>query len=313
MADLKRKPEVRLKLVRGPDDQATWTLVDSSRADSDLLLDLKAQLGDSLLNVDGEEQGDLEEFDDLEDVEELKEEDELAQEELNDNQLEVLAALEDDEDNEYEEDLEDDFVLKAEGDDVAEVYEEYDDEDIGAPESGGITTVSKAEFDAAMREFAEQHPDLVRQKREHPLDVIGIVEYDHIMRAVEEDDSDYEEYYQKLTESAQKDEWDIESVTSTYTNTDNRPKVISVTGAKPKTKAKPKPVAPVEPQPPASKPIVEVPTDKKERKAAVKLERREKRKNKKELKQMFSTERQKQGDRLAGKYDAPQGVSVHKL
>jgi hypothetical protein len=308
MADLKKKQEVRLKLVRGPDDQVSWTLVDSQRADAALLHDLKSQLGDALVNVETELEfeEDEEEFEEVEEVKE--EEEELDEEDLTDQQREVLEALED----EGYEELEDDFVFKAEGEEVEEVFEEYDDEEIGAPEVGGVNSVSKAEFEAAMQEFIEEHPELLRKKKEHPLDVIGPVEYDHLMQAAEAIDSDYEEYYTQMAVRAPEDPWDVESVTSTYTNTDNRPKVISVTSATAKLKPKEVHVPP---------PLVEVkkpqdskePLDKKARKTAVKLERRENRKAKKELKQLYSVEQRKQGSRLAGRYDAPQGIAVHKL
>jgi hypothetical protein len=307
MADLKRRNEVRLKLVRGPDDQVSWTLVDSQRADAELLHDLKSQLGDALVNVETDVDFEEEE-EEFEEVEEVKEEEELDEQDLTDQQREVLEALED----EGYEELEDDFVFKAEGQGVEEVFEEYDDEEIGAPEVGGVNSVSKAEFDAAMQEFIEEHPELLRKKKEHPLDVIGAVEYDHLMQAAEATDSDYEEYYTQMAVRPPEDPWDVESVTSTYTNTDNRPKVISVTNAK--AKSKPTKVL-------APSPLVEVkkpedskePLDKKARKTAVKLERRENRKTKKELKQLYSVEHRKQGSRLAGNYDAPQGFAVHKL
>jgi protein LTV1 len=184
-----------------------------------------------------------------------------------------------------------------------------------------------------MDDFKKEYPDMLEEQKapvEPVMEMPTRIEYeqDHLLRKLEEmeeeetGDQIAEKAFARLTYREPEEKDDVESVVSTYTNTDNRPAVISVSTAVKRTaRATSQPEAVSSEQPPASKPVstaLPIPADetkeeKKARKAAIKTAKKEKRVQKKELKESFKSEKAKQVQQTSGTYDTPQGYSVVKI
>lgn len=233
---------------------------------------------------------------------------------------EVLDALENSED-EYEE-LEDNFMEIANEGEFATVMEEYNEDAIGELEPTGQSLYSETELNSMMDQFIQENPTLFNKQSDlTKLNKKKIAkidpEEDHVMQAVlEAKDPDVEKMFSR--ELVEKEpEYDVESVASTYTNTDNRPAIIAIEGPKKRNK-KQKPLEDVkeeEEKPSAHTVRVKGETgeERKKRKAAIREEKRERKTVKKNMKRLFQFEKAKLDERAAGKYDIREGVRVLRL
>ena len=226
---------------------------------------------------------------------------------INDEEVEVIKALYDE--KEYEE-IDDDFIQKA---NLDEVLNEYDFE---SDKPDKIVKVSKAELEEALQEFIVEHKPLFNEENFKILDFEGIpFEQDHVLKAALEQDSDSMKDPRESSESELED--DVVSNASHFTNTDNRPEVVSVRlSAKViKTKSEKKPKVEDEEVKKESghRCREETKEEKKERKEKIKAEKKAIREEKKKKKNELKLEKVKEEKRLAGNYDIRQGTSIIKL
>jgi len=251
---------------------------------------------------------------------------------LNPQEQAVLTAL--DHASDYDS-LNSDFIQEAaasptEDPEFQQVAEDYEAD---LPEAAYPRDILKGkELNALMEEFKREHPNLLEEQKpteEQSLEMPKMeYEQDHLLRRWEEmeeeetGDQIAERAFEKLTYREPEEKDDVESVVSTYTNTDNRPAVISVSRPEKRSFAvSAKPVAPVSEVETGSKPAdtsLPVPADetkeeKKARKAALKAAKKEKRVQKKELKESFKSEKARQVQQTSGTYDTPQGYAVIKI
>ncbi len=252
---------------------------------------------------------------------------------LNPQEQAVLAAL--DHASDYDS-LSSDFIQEAaagpsEDQDFQQVAEDYEADQ---PEAAYPRHILKGKaLNALMDDFKKEYPDMLEEQKapvEPVMEMPTRIEYeqDHLLRKLEEmeeeetGDQIAEKAFARLTYREPEEKDDVESVVSTYTNTDNRPAVISVSTAVKRTaRATSQPEAVSSEPQPASKPVstaLPIPADetkeeKKARKAAIKTAKKEKRVQKKELKESFKSEKAKQVQQTSGTYDTPQGYSVVKI
>lgn len=238
----------------------------------------------------------------------------------------VMAALDNAEDYDS---MSSDFVQEAaatppEDPEFEQVAEEYNTEQ--REEDYPRDVIKGRELELLMEEFKREHPDMMEEegKEEHVEDMPKPLDYDqdHLLHKWEAKDSDEdgdaiaERVYNQISYREPPETDDVESVVSTYTNTDNRPAVLTVksTHKTPKT-------APAKPEEPESKPapqVISIPEnetkeEKKARKAAFKEAKKDKRAQKKALKESFKSEKVRQTQQASGTYDTPQGYSVVKI
>jgi len=249
--------------------------------------------------------------------------DEIEQMKMLEHEEEVVLNALDAEDGIYEE-LEDDFVKQAEGEEeFEEVYQEYEEED-EYEEIKAEDIAPESELQDALKEFMEDHPSMFDNK-EGVLDKLAArevqIENNHCLkRVLEQEEPDLDVMYEKLVAKEPEDRFDVETIVSTYTNTDNRPAVVSLTQAKPK-KMKSKEGMDTHEEKESKEKIgtsghrdrTETKEQRKERKAAIKLQKKESRLKKKELKILYKQEQLKQQKRDSMAYDIKDGLSVIKL
>lgn len=250
---------------------------------------------------------------------------------LNPQEQAVLAAL--DHASDYDS-FSSDFIQEAaatpsEDPEFQQVAEDYETD---LPEAAYPRDILKGQaLNALMEEFKREHPDLLEEHKgpeEQTIEMPKIqYEQDHLLRKWEEMDDEEtgdqvaERAFEKLTYREPEEKDDVESVVSTYTNTDNRPAVISVSKLEKRPAAGTKPVALSSDSQTSSKPADtslpvsadETKEEKKARKAAIKAAKKEKRAQKKELKESFKSEKARQVQQTSGTYDTPQGYAVIKI
>jgi hypothetical protein len=244
-------------------------------------------------------------------IEELEEEEavdiDIDPENINDEEVEVIKALYDEKD--YEE-IDDDFIQQANLDEVLQEYDENLEE-----KEEPIIKVSRSELEAALNEFITEHKPLFNQENPKIFEFEGIpFEQDHVLKAALDKSSDSEKELEESSESQEED--DVISNASHFTNTDNRPEVISVRTSGRTSK---KIVKKEENKELESKKISgrrernETKEEKKIRKEKIKNERKEAREEKKKKKEEVKVEKAKEVKRGVGNYDVRQGTSVIKL
>lgn len=232
----------------------------------------------------------------------------------------VLRALEA-EDGIFEE-IDDDFVKQADAEEeFEEVYQEYEEEEDEEEEIKAEEIAPDSELQDALNEFIHDHPSIFENKE-------GVIEKlqardsqlkeNHCLtRVLEEEEPDLNAMYEQLIARQPEDKFDVESIMSTYTNTDNRPAVVSLTQKKPrKTNDKETPdiKETVEKTGKSGhRDRTETAEQRKERKAAIKSQKKESRLKKKELKTLYKQEQLKQQKRDSMAYDVKDGLSVIKL
>ena len=255
---------------------------------------------------------------------------------LNAQEQAVLAAL--DHASDYDS-LNSDFIQEAAAgpSEDQEFQQVADDYEADEPEDAYPRHILKGKaLDALMADFKKEYPDMLEEQKapeeqkasEEPVMEIPKIEYeqDHLLRKLEEmeeeetGDQVAEKAFARLTYREPEEKDDVESIVSTYTNTDNRPAVISVCTAVKRTAGVTSKPEAVPTEQPASKPSTALPIpadetkeEKKARKAAIKAAKKEKRVQKKELKESFKSEKAKQVQQTSGTYDTPQGYSVVKI
>lgn len=229
---------------------------------------------------------------------------------INEEEAEVIKALYLEQN--YEE-LDDDFMLKANLDDV---LGEYEDE---APEP--VPTVMKNELDAALDEFITEHKQMFVKETNKILGIHfeGIpFEQDHVLIAAIERESSSDKTPEE-SESSECD--DVVSHASQFTNTDNRPVVLSLRERKPRKEKKNIPEEKekedekeIDKEKESGKRIrTETKEEKKMRKDKIKADKKIARDKKRVLKEMYKSEKVKLDTKDVGTYDVRQGTSVIKL
>lgn len=226
-------------------------------------------------------------------------------------QIEILEALYDEEN--YEGELDDEFFNIANKDDseFEEIMKMYD-----CDEAESNELISEDKVKEAIQEFKGQHKYLYKDQRGKEKATKGLgnnevsdIEKDHIIQAIlnRSSSAESEEKYNENEES--KEELDIESVASTYTNTDNRPHLVILKEKQKRTK-QPKTEPKPEERPKTHYTIdrQETKEDKKLRKQQVKEEKKLNRERKKALKLLFRSTASKQSVNC----DIPPGISLHK-
>lgn len=225
---------------------------------------------------------------------------------INDTEVEVIKALYDD--KEYEE-IDDDFIQQANLDEVLELYDEKNPE----PEEE-IKKVSRSELEEAMNEFVSEHEVMFYDKNQKILEFEGIpYEQDHVLHAMLERSSESSVDPRESSESESED--DVISNASHFTNTDNRPEVISVR-LQPivrKEKKKKKVEKEEVKKESGKREKNETKEEKKERKEKIKADKKLLREEKKKRKVENKEEKNKVAGRAVGTYDIRQGTSVIKL
>lgn len=225
---------------------------------------------------------------------------------INDTEVEVIKALYDD--KEYDE-IDDDFIQQANLDEVLELYDEKNPE----PEDN-VKKVSKSELEDAMNEFVNEHQIMFYDKNQKIFEFEGIpFEQDHVLHAILDRSSDSSVDIKESSESESED--DVISNASHFTNTDNRPEVISVR-LQPvvKKEKKKKKVEKEETKKESGKREKnETKEEKKERKEKIKASKKLLREEKKKRKLENKEEKSKVVGRTVGTYDIRQGTSVMKL
>ena len=205
---------------------------------------------------------------------------------------------------EESEELEDDFMLQA---NLDEVLKEYKDD---IPDT--IPTVPLNELESALDEFIAENKKMFEPEKKIFMDFERIpFEQDHVLQNVLDKEISPA---RTPVESESSDELDdVVSHASQYTNTDNRPALISL--GKPKEKKQKKEPKTVEEKVKESgkRERNETKEEKKIRKEKIKVEKKMIREKKKELKELQKIEKIKTDNRLVGTYDIRQGTSVIKL
>mmetsp|Transcript_17561 Transcript_17561/g.17525 ORF Transcript_17561/g.17525 Transcript_17561/m.17525 type:complete len:262 (-) Transcript_17561:26-811(-) len=257
--------------------------------------------------------------------------------EMKPEQLDILEALYKDAEGE-EGELEDDFLQLAnqEGEEeLEEVMKEYEsDSESEKEEPRGL--VPKSVLDEAMEEFVQEHPTMFgetnlekeEEEKEGTVHQKKITyekikpEEDHVMQRIlaelveeepEEVEIDVPEPEYKVRED------DINSVTSTYTNTDNRPIVVSVRSGADKKNKKLKREGEKEDEKeenkkqPGHRERGETKEEKKKRKEEIKAQKKESRERKKNIKILYKVEKSKQNELKSGTGDVASGYSIIKL
>jgi hypothetical protein len=229
---------------------------------------------------------------------------------INDEEVAVIKALYE-EDQEYEE-IEDDFMLKANLDEVLEEYkEEVKEEDPPAK-------VSKAELEEAMNEFVEEHKTMLEGEHKIFGDFEKIpYEQDHVLQAALTKEESSEQEEEKKNSGDEESEDDVVSNASHFTNTDNRPEVVSVRlGVKKEKKKETREEGKTEEivkKESGKRDRNETKEEKKARKEKIKVEKKAAREEKKKVKEMYKVEKEKISQQDVGKYDIRPGTSVLKL
>lgn len=252
-------------------------------------------------------------------IEEFDEEDavdiDIDPKNINDEEFEVIKALYDD--KEYEE-LDDDFVVQANLDKVLEEYKE-DVENV-------VTKIPQNEFEAAMDEFISEHKQMFTKEPKFNMDFERLpFEQDYVLQAaIAKEPSPY--HSPKVSDSSDESEDDVVSHASHYTNTDNRPEIVSIRTGEKKKKGKGKKEKEKEKEKveddgeneedkkeSGKRKKNETKEEKKARKEKIKLEKKEAREKKKKLKDLYKVEKSKIDERDTGNYDIRSGTSVIKL
>ncbi|OMJ95490.1 hypothetical protein SteCoe_1084 [Stentor coeruleus] len=252
----------------------------------------------------------LEPTDDVQ-IEEFDEEDavdiDIDPKNINDEEFEVIKALYDD--KEYEE-IDDDFVVQANLDKVLEEYKE-DIENV-------VTKIPQNEFEAAMDEFISEHKQMFIKEPKLNLDFERLpFEQDYVLQnAIAKEPSPY--HSPEPSDSSDEIEDDVVSHASHFTNTDNRPGIVSIRTGKKKEKSKKEKEEKSEESEEDKKESGkrkrnETKEEKKERKDKIKMEKKEAREKKKKLKDLYKVEKNKIDERDTGNYDIRSGTSVIKL
>ena len=229
-------------------------------------------------------------------------------ENINEEEIELVKALYLEEN--YEE-LDDDFMLKA---NLDQVLEEYED-DLPEP----VPSVPKSELDEALDEFISEHKEMFEKEVEKKvrLDFEKIpFEEDHVLRAAMEREPSPVRNPADSESSEEID--DVVSHTSQYTNTDNRPAVLSVRKQKERKEKKTgdegKEEEEEEVKGESGKRIRnETKEEKKIRKEKIKADKKTAREKKKTLKEMYKQEKVKLDEKDVGSYDIRQGTSIIKI
>mmetsp|Transcript_12329 Transcript_12329/g.17962 ORF Transcript_12329/g.17962 Transcript_12329/m.17962 type:complete len:304 (-) Transcript_12329:107-1018(-) len=296
---------LKLKLVplEGDSSRMVFAPVDY---DEDKLSRLKSLIGKKYF---GEE--DSEDYDEV-DID-------LDPSAMDKEQIEVLEALYD----EDEAEIPDDFLMVA-NQELDKVLEEYSDS-----EEEPQQTINQEDLREAMNEFISEHPAMfqnvevdlpeftsdglviLRKKNCQPEKIT--FEEDHVLQEILQREE--EEEVEDLPEPPQRDfNVDIQSVTSTWSNIDNRPKVIQLVPKHKKEKPK-KETPQVEEKEPVQfkREQSESKEDKKQRKLKVKELKKASRERKKALKETATRQKLQHNSAQARGYDIAQGVSVLKL
>lgn len=226
---------------------------------------------------------------------------------INEAEVEVIKALY--EDKEYEE-IEDDFIQQANLDEVLELYDDGRKE----PEDE-IKKVSRSELEDAMNEFVSEHQVMFHSENQKIYEFEGIpFEKDHVLQAILDKSSESSVEFKESSESEIED--DIVSNASHFTNTDNRPEVVSVRLQPVVKKDKSKKNAEKEEEKKGEsgqRVRNETKEEKKVRKEKIKAEKKVLREEKKKRKLENKEEKTKVVGRTVGTYDIRQGTSVIKL
>ncbi|CAG9318082.1 unnamed protein product [Blepharisma stoltei] len=256
--------------------------------------------------------------------------------EMKPEQIDILEALYKDAEGE-EGELEDDFLQLAnqEGEEeLEEVMKEYEsDSENEKEEPRGL--VPKSVLDEAMEEFVQEHPTMFGETNEDKKEEDATVytkkityekikpEEDHVMQRIlaelveetaEEGEIEVPEPEYKVRED------DINSVASTYTNTDNRPIIVSVRPGADKKGKKLKGKGGEEEdekeenkKQPGHRDRGETKEEKKKRKEEIKAQKKESRERKKNIKILYKVEKSKQNELNSGTGDVASGYSIIKL
>ncbi|OMJ75668.1 hypothetical protein SteCoe_25133 [Stentor coeruleus] len=306
---MKKDKGLKLKLL--PKEGEGCYLVPLREEDikSDKYAHLKKLIGaeyfrDGLKKIEPTEDVQIEEFDE-EDAVDI----DIDPKNINDEEFEVIKALYDD--KEYEE-LDDDFVVQANLDKVLEEYKD-DPENI-------VTKVSQNEFESAMDEFISEHQQMFTKEPKLNLDFERLpFEQDHVLQAaIAKEPSPY--HTPEPSDSSDESEDDVVSHASHFTNTDNRPEIVSIrTGESRKKIGKDKKKKDEDEKNDEDKKESgkrkrnETKEEKKARKDKIKMEKKEAREKKKKLKDLYKVEKNKIDERDTGNYDIRSGTSVIKL
>jgi hypothetical protein len=222
---------------------------------------------------------------------------------INDDQFEVIKALYTEKDSD---DLDDDFMIKA---NLEEVLEEYKE---NVPDV--IQKIDDKELNEALDEFISDHKQMFSDEKKLIMDFEKIpFEQDHVLQSLI--DKEISPLVSPVDSDTSEEKDDVVSHTSQYTNTDNRPAVIAI--RQPRIKEKK-----IEKQEVISAEIAkasgkreknETKEEKKARKDKIKEDKKTIREKKKANKEIKKIEKHNADLRNVGNYDVRQGISVIKL